>query len=61
MNTVLERVERTDGRMAFDGECAFCGIATVESPTWVFCNDCDRTHGVCAACAQADVDAETTA
>jgi hypothetical protein len=55
MQTVLERIEPGPGNAVFDGECAFCGIGDVASPTWIFCAECRCRHALCRACAELDM------
>jgi hypothetical protein len=61
MQSVLERIEPGRGCAVFGGECAFCGIGDVGSPTWSFCADCRCQHGVCSACAETEIEAEAAA
>jgi len=61
MQTALEQNEPGTVSALFDGECAFCGIGDVGSPTWIFCAECRCQHGVCSACAQTALEEEDAA
>jgi hypothetical protein len=43
----------------FDGDCAFCGIGNVASPTWILDYRCQ--HGVCSVYAETGSEAENAA